>query len=632
MFTSLDDSMASSQEIQFEYGVNRNVRVEMRDGIGLMTDVYRPISDAAEVLPTILLRTPYDKGFPFQWHVNSPYEFTKRGYVAVMQDARGTGASEGEFEPLLNESWGDKQDGVDTIAWIRQQPWSNDQVTTFGGSYCGGVQLPMLAMDVPGYEAAFVEMPAVSKSGISWLYNDHMLDLQTSLWWTVYMAYTLVANQPELMARISADEAEAGIKCADVLINPDCVWELLRGRSLRDVLIARHLPFWQRCLDARENPSLFEASDALSRLDMVKKPIVHFSGWYDLFNQNSIDAFGGITASGATPEAREGQRLWIGPWGHQAMPGFRQFPDARIDDLAATAAWMDQQLRGKKHPAFDHPVIIYVMGENRWRAEAAWPLPGTQPVTFYLHSEGDARSTSGNGTLTTVPPVEGEAADTYRYDPADPVPTLGGRGVMAGSVDQRPNDGRSDVLVYTTAPLEQDMEVTGSACVTLHAASSATDTDWFVKLVDVFPDGEAYNLGSGSARARYRKSRLKPEALTPGEVLAYEIVMMPTSNVFKKGHCIRLIVSSADFPESDINPNQFIDLSTATPADYVVAEQTVHHNIVYPSAIELPVIPADRERNWVAIPFPRQPDGPYYQQLELNIPPPPIEFDTTVGA
>ena len=606
----------------------------MRDGVGLASDIYRPVKAEGETgpLPTILVRTPYDKGFPFQWHANPPYEFTRRGYVAVMQDTRGTGASEGEFEPLLNESWGDKQDGADTIAWIRQQPWSNGQVTTFGGSYCGGVQLPLLTMDVPGYEAAFVEMPAVSKSGISWLYNDQMLDLQTSLWWSVYMAYTLAGNNSELLALIAADEAEAGIKSTDALLNPNCVWELLRGRSLRDALIARHLPFWQRCLDARENPSLFDTTDALSRLDKVKKPIVHFSGWYDLFNQNSIDAYVGITESGATPEARDGQRLWIGPWGHQGNPAFRQFPEAELDDLGAAAAWMNQQLRGKRDPAFDHRVIIYVMGENRWRAETSWPLPGTRLVTFYLHSEGDARSANGNGTLTTVPPVKGEAPDSYRYDPADPVPTLGGRGVMAGPVDQRPNEGRDDVLVYTTAPLEEEIEVTGSARVTLHAASSATDTDWFVKLVDVFPDGEAYNLGSGSVRARYRKSRMEPVALTPGEVVAYEIDLMPTSNVFKKGHCIRLIISSADFPESDINPNQFIDLSTATPADYVVAEQTVHHDAAYPSAIELPVIPADRERNWVAIPFPRQPGGSYYQQVEIELPPPPLDLDAPIGA
>ncbi|MFW0756288.1 CocE/NonD family hydrolase [Pseudomonas sp. H11T01] len=614
------------------YGVNRNVKVKMRDGVELATDIYRPAHAATEALPTILIRTPYDKMFPFQWHVNSPYEFTKRGYISVIQDVRGTFSSEGEFDPLINESWGDRQDGADTIAWIRRQPWSNGQVTTFGGSYIGGVQLTLLTMDVPGYQAAFVEMPAVNKGGVSWLYNDQMLDLQTSFWWSVYMAYTLAANQPELLARIAADEVEAGIKCSDTLMNPNCVWELLRGRSLRDALIVRHLPFWHRCLDARENSSLFDTTDALSRLDRVMKPIVHFSGWYDLFNQNSIDAYVGITASGATPEAREGQRLWIGPWGHQPSPTFRQFPESQLDDLAAAAAWMDQQLRGETHPAFDHPVIIYVMGENRWRAETAWPLPGTQPVTYYLHSEGAARSANGNGILTTVLPSAAQTSDTYLYDPADPVPTLGGRGVMGGPVNQRPNDERDDVLVYTTAPLEEDLEVTGSVRVTLHASSSATDTDWFVTLVDVFANGESYNLGAGSVRARYRKSRSEPVALKPGEVVAYEIDMMPTSNVFKKGHRIRLIVSSSNFPESDINPNQFIDLSEATPADYVVAEQAVHHNAVYPSAIELPVIPADRARNWIPMPFARQPGGPYYQQLVIDLPPPPIEWDAPAGA
>lgn len=598
------------------YCVCRDVRIPMRDGVHLSADLFLPARNGvpdAGPFATILVRTPYNNILPGVTE-HMPYRLAMGGYAVLWQAARGTDRSEGALEPLVNESWGEKQDGADTVAWLRQQPWSNGQVAGYGASYLGGVQLMLLTMDVPGFETGFVQVPAVNRRGFSWIYHGDMLDLQTAPFWVTMMAPVASADDPDLQQRIAADEAEAGVACMEAAMDPSRVLELMRGRSLRDALILRHVPFWQRWLDGRDDPSLFANTGALARLDRVTRPMMHWTGWYDLFLSNSIDAYTGISRHGATPEARAGQRLWIGPWGHMPSPAFRQFPDARVDDLAATLAWTDQQLRGQRHPAFDHPVVLYVMGENRWRAEEAWPIEGAELTRFYLRSEGDARSASGTGTLSEAPPSGWREPDRFLADPADPVPTLGGRGVFAGPVDQAPNAGRLDTLVYSTAPLDEDTEVTGAARVTLYASSSATDTDWFVKLVDVFPTGESYNVGMGAVRARYRQSRSNPVPLVPNEIVKYEIELSATSNVFRKGHCIRLIISSSDYPDSDLNPNCFMDISAATPADYVIAEQAVFLDEVHSSSIELPVIPAGRARHWIPAPFGGAAATNYYLQ------------------
>ncbi len=322
----------------------------------------------------------------------------------------------------------------------------------------------------------------------------------------------------------------------------------------------------------------------------------HLVSWFDLFLNSSLDSYMGLSAHAATPEARAGQRLVIGPWTHafDPTPGLRKFPGSEFNDLAAAAAWFDQQGRGVRHPVFDHKVIHYVMGANRWRAEESWPPQGIRTTAFYLR---------GDGLLSVEPPRDDKAEDRYRYDPADPTPSLRGQALLGGCVDQRPNEGRKDRLVYTTAPLDQDVEIAGPVRLRLFASSSATDTDWHVKLIDVFPDGTAYNLTSGAVRARYRTSRTAPTALTPGAIESYDVDMMATSNVFAKGHGIRVVIESSDYPYFDRNPNAFVDLARATSADYVVAEQHIHRDAAHPSRIDLPVIPADRERRWIDQPF-----------------------------
>jgi uncharacterized protein len=342
----------------------------------------------------------------------------------------------------------------------------------------------------------------------------------------------------------------------------------------------------------------------------VKAPILHRAGWYSLFLPATLAQYKGASTRPSDPAVREAQRLVVGPWGHGMCPegsGAVSFPNGAtnsiptVDNDAYSLAMFDRWLKGKSSPLLDSPVLIYVMGENRWRAESSWPLDGTVMTRYFLRSGGNANSVEGDGRLS----LEGstsEPADRYEYDPHDPVPSRCSPGAQLGGMcDQAEVEARKDVLVFTTDRLEDDVEVTGEWTVNLYASSSAEDTDWFVKLVDVHPDGKAYNLGQGFVRARYRNSRTEPQRLIPGAIESYTITTWATSNVFKKGHKIRLEVTSSDFPWVDRNPNAFVDLSRATEADFKVARQTIYHDAAHPSSVDLPVIPASRARQWVDV-------------------------------
>lgn len=440
--------------------------------------------------------------------------------------------------------------------------------------------------------------------GSGMIYDGDMLALETAAPWVVMMGASTVGRFPaDTAAAIGKDIATEDVPFLKPLDDGD-TFGFLKDLSLRSIPVARHVPYWHQWLDSREKPEFFAPAEINSRLGNVILPLMHLAGWYDLFLRNTLAAYSGISAEGATPEARAGQRVIIGPWSHVGNPKFRQFPNSDVNDAAASAAWISRCLDGETNAIFDHPVIIYVMGENRWRAEEEWPCRGAVRTRLFLHSNGAANGADGDGSLSATAPRDSEPTDTYRADPSDPIKSLGGHGLSGGPVDQRPNAHRRDILVYTTEPLEEDIEVTGHVSATVYAASSATDIDWFVKLIDVFPDGTAYNILNGGVRGRYRHSRLYPAPLTPGEVVAYDVDLQATSNVFKKGHRIRVEISSSDFPNYDLNPNSYVDLSDCGPEDYVVADQTVFHDAARPSSIELPVIPQSRERNWISTPFP----------------------------
>lgn len=592
----------------------KDVMVLMRDGVRLANDISLPSEDGKELasgrFPTLLVRTPYDKTLVNQLPMDivatathlHPEPTVARGYVVIYQDVRGARRSEGAFEPALNEG----QDSVDTVTWVRDQPWSDGRVAIFGPSYHGGVGMSAVTEAPEGLMTAIVQTPNTDQF-TDWIYFDGVFCLHKTTSWAIMQSVDPAANDTAGSHEQAQDELfeYAGKKELgwpfEETFPAEPYDRLIRKLPLRDMPIVRNLSWWRDWIDNRDSPAYFAPNAVSQRLERVDVPILLIGGWYDLFIRNTYEYHEGLVAHAATAEARAGQRLLIGPWSHGSCEDCP--PGAAVDGHALQLAWMDRAFKGVDHPLFDHVVTLYVMGENRWRAEDSWPLPGTERTRYYLHSQGGANTASGDGMLSIERPGD-ERCDEYRYDPADPVPAIGGIDLAGSRAAQNEAEARSDVLCYTTEVLSEDVEVTGKVSASLFAASSATDTDWWMRLVDVQPDGRADTLCHGVTRARYRQSRTEPEPLIPGEIVEYAIDMQGTSNVFKKGHRIRVEVSSSCFPWSERHPNAFVDLGTATEEDFVVAMQTIYHDAAHPSCLYLPIIPLNRERRWIETPFP----------------------------
>jgi putative CocE/NonD family hydrolase len=346
-----------------------------------------------------------------------------------------------------------------------------------------------------------------------------------------------------------------------------------------------------------DNDAYWQQWSIRSRYPQVTVPTLNFDGWYDIFIKGALENYQGIQKQGGSAVSRKGSQLVVGPWTH--LPWNRQVgqvdfgaqADNPIDQLQLR--WFDFWLKGIANGLDKDPSVrVFVMGANKWRTANTWPIPGTVYRNYYLSSMGNANTLTGTGSLSTSQPSPVQAADHYRYDPANPVPSFGGRfqaSVPGGPYDQRLIEQRPDVLVYSTPALEQSTEVTGPITVTLYAASSAPDTDWTAKLTDVYPDGTSMLIEYGVQRARYRVSETAPTPITPNQIYKYTIEVWPTSNLFKAGHQIRLEISSSNFPMWDRNPN------TGHPfgqdAALQAADQTIYHDAAHPSAITLPTMP-----------------------------------------
>jgi putative CocE/NonD family hydrolase len=338
----------------------------------------------------------------------------------------------------------------------------------------------------------------------------------------------------------------------------------------------------------------------LKHLDSITIPMLHISSWYDIFLEGALNAYQGIKEYGGSQRARRGQRMLIGPWAHlfpYIQPtsngtGEVDFGDNGLVDLFQTQLdWYDYWLKDRQTGIMDGPpVSVFVMGENRWRSLEDWPPPQAHYISYYFHSEGSANGLGGKGTLSEALPSD-ELPDTFIYDPNDPVPSLGGGNLALplGVYDQRPAEERDDVLVYTTEALDRPVEVIGPIKVFLWAASSACDTDFTAKLVDVHPDGYASNIQDGIIRARYRDSRTEPTLIEPGKVYKYEIDLWATGHVFLPGHRIRVDISSSNFPRFDRNQNTGAKFGEDDRIE--AAQQTIYHRSDCPSQIVLPVIP-----------------------------------------
>ncbi len=565
--------MGSDREREKAFGVEveSDVGAGMRDGTVLRADVYRP--DAAGRYPVLLQRTPYSKDG--ENCVEQGHKLAERGYVVVQQDVRGRYRSDGEFQPgFFSADHRDAEDGYDTVEWAAGLPWSSGKVGTFGGSYCGWTQWE-LAHTRPPHLAAMI--PSAIAADLLDREMSGVLRLGRVLWWSVN---TLA---PDVRRRLGGESGPTTTDEAERLYlerdRSKWLWHLPLAEIPDEVLsgVGRH---WRRWLADH-------ASDHFGFLERhrdVAVPALTTTGWYDQ-QIGAIKHFTGMRANGMTEESRRGQRLIVGPWSHttdfsSSLVGDVDFgPEAVRDFFQMADDWFGHWLKGESTGVDEWPPVqVFVMGANRWRGEEDWPLARTEYTDYYLHSGGKL----GLGAPSDDPP------DSYDYDPRDPVMTLYSPPGQQEPQDQRALDGRRDILCYQTDPVEEPIEVTGPITVDLWAASSAKDTDFVVKLMDVWPDGFVQELCYGIVRARYRESFASPSLIEPGRAYEYTIRVNPTSNLFRRGHRIRLAVSSSDFPNFDRNHNT--GGNDYSESKLVTARQTVYHDRQRPSRVVLPVI------------------------------------------
>jgi len=568
--------------------VRKDVMVPMRDGVELATDTWIPAQTPA---PTLLVRLPYGKDLPqilAYGLVPNVFALIEAGYAVVYQDCRGTFRSGGEFVPMLNEP----NDGADTVDWLLAQSWCDGNIGTYGPSYLGFVQWASAAS---GKLKAIA--PAVTTTDYytaPWYSDGGAMSWHTVQSWTATMAMVETLRQvsrgtgdPELLAGLAGMVGEPQPHLA----------ALPPGHQ---PLVEKVWPWWSDLLAHPSRDQFWQDLSVLDHAEQVTVPALHIGGWFDIFVNNTARSFTELRARSGAPG---GQRLIIGPWDHLNSTGIypdRQFgmtADAIAQDLTGHhRRFFDRWLRDRAGAQDgDAPVRIFVMGIDQWRDEPDWPLPGTSYVAYYLDGSGRANTAAGDGRLSQEPPAE-TATDTYLYDPMRPVPSLGGRVMLpttanaAGPVDQRPVESRDDVLCFSTDLLTEPVEVTGHVSLTLYVSSSAPDTDFTGKLVDVFPDGRAIFLTDGILRARYRNSLAKPELLTPGEQYRITLDLSVTSNVFLPGHRIRLEVSSSNFPRFDRNTNTGGLIASESASQAAVAVNRVRHGPAHPSQLTLPVV------------------------------------------
>ncbi|MBK8024301.1 MAG: CocE/NonD family hydrolase [Chloroflexi bacterium] len=564
--------------------VEKDVEMTTRDGVILRADIYRP--NTSEPVPALLERIPYGKGFGAS---KLPFALmaADRGYAVIVQDTRGRWASEGDGAPFIHES----QDGYDAVEWAARQPWCDGQVGMFGASYTGYTQLAAAAIRPPSLKAI---VPAVTFcNAYDTTFHGGVPALGTMVSWGLgAQAMHAIVRMPDSLEKLGW--LGAWIAAVDGMAQGKTFGHL----PLRDMPLIGREGVQDHVGQVLAHPTYDDYWKALTCAhEALTLPMLHIGGWYDIFLSSTLSDFAGIAAAGNTR-----QKLIIGPWTHDNFEPVVGEVDFGIQSAGMLVLpeeihlrWFDYWLKGNDNGVMDEPPVrLFVMGENQWRMENEWPLARAQNTPYYLHSGGRANTLNGDGVLSPEAPAD-EAVDTFVYDPRNPVPTRGGplccsgSALPAGAYDQREVEARPDVLVYTTPPLDRDVEVTGPLEVHLWASTTAPDTDFTAKLVDVEPCGYARNLADGIVRARYRRSVEQADPIQPGEVYEVVIRLAGTSNLFKAGHRIRVEISSSNFPRFDRNANSGGPLGedvTLRPA-----LQTIWHDAAHPSHIVLPIVP-----------------------------------------
>jgi len=577
-------------EPKYKVTIEKNLAMRTRDGVTLLADVYRP--DASGRFPVLVMRTPYDKSQ--QMAMTERDYFPPRGYVLIVQDTRGRFSSEGEFAPFVNEA----RDGYDAIEWAASLPWSNGKVGAVGQSYLALVQYYAATLGPPHLVAMCpVSGPVTYYENC--IYRRGVFELGWMLAYFSFMARNTLERKG--IYQEYKDQLDSYLSHPELPLSPFNN-EAYRHLPITDwgERLKAGAPHFADYLHHWRDGAFWTATDIRPLVHNVTVPMMHTGSWYDAFQFDTLTMYTQMHRDARSDKARRGQRLIMGPWAHllpYSVPTSRGTgdidfgPEAQVELLADQERFLRHWFEGREDEILEEPPVrIFVMGDNRWRDEREWPLARAQYVKMYLRGRGRANSLRGDGALKFEAPAD-EPADQYTYDPDNPVPTRGGTtlGLASGVFDQRDVEERDDVLVFTGDVLPQDLEVTGPITMKLHASSSARDTDFTAKLVDVRSDGYAQNIAEGIVRARFRESASKPTLIAPDKVYEYGIDLWATSHVFKAGHRLRLEVSSSNFPRYDRNQNTGSDLFV--DRELKTARQTVHHSGPYASHIVLPVIP-----------------------------------------
>ncbi len=573
--------------------LHRNVEIPMRDGVVLRADLYRPGGDGRH--PVVLQRTPYDKSLKANaFMMMDPLRTAEAGFAVVVQDTRGRFSSEGVFTPFRD----DIADGYDTVEWCAAQSWSTGAVGMYGASYVGATQWLAAISAPPSLRAIFPQITA-SQYHEGWTHQGGAFALGFNLSWT------LAGLAPDTYRRLRKDRPELTPAFHRLVGAIDELGEWFKHTPLCDLpLLADGATYFADWVNHPDQDEWWAPICVEENYHKVSTASLNVGGWYDIFLGGTLANYVGMRARGGTEAARQGQRLVVGPWQHMVSPSniagevdFGAAANALAVDLDGMGIrWFDQWLRhDEPTPSTDPPVRLFVMGENRWRNFADWPVPGAVDTSWYLHSSGRAQSLNGDGVLAPNAPAPDEAHDVFVSDPRNPVKTKGGGlccwpgAIPGGAYDQSTVEARSDVLVYTSEVLTEDLTVIGPVRCVLHAATSATDCDFTAKLVDVHPDGYARNLCDGILRGRYREGPRRAVLLEADQVYEWRINLVATANVFKAGHRIRLEIASANFPRFDRNPQTGEPSGTATR--FATALQQIYHDAARPSHVVLPIVP-----------------------------------------
>jgi len=610
----------TEQELQSLAIVDRKVMMPMPDGVRLATDIYRPKSSGpASKVPIVFVRTPYNFNF---WDVHNgvPADMTaaltavKRGYAYVVQNERGHFFSEGNYDIL----GAPRSDGYNAVDWLTKQPWSNGKLGTTGCSSTAEYQMAIAALGHPGYAAMNVQGfgAGVGRVGPyyeqgNW-YRGGAVQMLFITW--IYGEQNQV--RPMFAPNTSRDDLIRASKSFDLAQHlPPVDWskalwhlpvqDILKSVDAPHGIFADAMPVETggRMIQRAPNDAAWYRGGLVHDDMKINVPGLWFMSWYDVSVGPNLALYNHVRKTASSDVANQ-QWAIIAPVAHcsyarataDTIVGERSMGDARLDYNEIVYGFFDRFLKSENNARFASlpKVTYFTMGINKWQTADTWPPAGAQPTTFYLASGGKANSLSGDGTLAAVAP-DADKPDSFTYDPMNPVLSYGGNvcctgnAVQAGAFDQRRMEARDDILVYTTEPFKERTELSGPITPTLYVSSDAKDTDFTVKVLDVYPDGRAYNLDESIQRMRYRDGYDKPLAwMESGKVYKVTLQPLTTSNYFEQGHRLRIEVSSSNFPRFDRNLNT--GGNNYDESKGVVAHNAVHHSKQYPSQIILTIV------------------------------------------